>query len=67
MGPIEPQGPKGDHGDPGTVPSGTLVFLFADDPVPAGYTFVGSYDQKFNEAIGASASRFVTIRVYRKN
>ena len=51
----------------GQTPEGKSVFVFDGDPVPAGYTYVGSFDEKFNDQVGNNPSRFVTIRVYRKN
>lgn len=44
-GPMGPQGPKGDKGDDAHVPSGTLLMLLAEEPAPAGYTLLGSFDQ----------------------
>jgi hypothetical protein len=63
-GPGGPQGPQGPKGDPGDLPSGALVFMLATEPAPAGYTLVGSFDQKLNNEGG---QRTITIRVYRKN
>lgn len=67
QGPMGPQGPKGDKGDPGEVPSGALVFVLAQDPAPAGYTFVGSFDMKLNPEPGGAGPRTVAIRIFRKN
>jgi hypothetical protein len=68
MGAQGPKGDKGDKGDPGQVPPGTLVFVLASDPVPAGYTPIGSFDQVLNgEPNAGSGSRVVTIRVLRKH
>ena len=67
-GPAGPQGPKGDKGDPGSVPSGALVFVLAEDPAPAGYTLIGSFDQVLNGApTPGGGSRGITIRIFRKN
>jgi opacity protein-like surface antigen len=66
MGPMGPQGPKGDKGDPGEPVQGSLLFLTRDDPAPAGYTLLGSFDQVIRPA-GADGSRLVTIRMYRKD
>jgi hypothetical protein len=62
-GPAGAQGLKGDKGDPGELPPGALVFLLASDPVPVGFTFIGSFDQK----LSGTGSRIITIRVYRKD
>lgn len=66
MGPIGPQGPKGDKGDPGEAVPGSLLLLLADDPVPAGYSLLGTFDQVIRPADGIG-SRVITIRMYRKN
>ena len=67
MGPAGPVGPQGPKGDKGEVPSGTLVFMLAEDAVPSGYTFVGSFVQNLNNVVYEGGLRVVTIRVYRKN
>ena len=65
-GPVGPQGPKGDKGDQAQVLPGTLLFLMAEEPVPAGYTLIGSFDQVIKPA-EATGSRVVTVRLFRKN
>jgi hypothetical protein len=67
-GPVGPQGPKGDKGDPGEVPPSALVFVLAQDPAPAGYTFIGSFTQRINQMPSqGGGSAVVTVRVFRKN
>jgi hypothetical protein len=44
------------------LPSGSLILLLPSDPVPAGFTFVGSFRQNTD---GAGSG--ITIRIYRKN
>ena len=61
-----PQGPKGDKGDQAEVLPGTLLFLMAGEPVPTGYTLIGSFDQVVKPAEG-TGSRVVTVRLFRKN
>lgn len=64
MGPVGPAGQQGPKGDAGELPLGSLVFMLASDPAPAGYTLVGSFDQRLNNDGGP---RTVTVRMYRKN
>jgi hypothetical protein len=66
MGPMGPAGPKGDKGDPGEPLRGSLLMLLADEPPPAGYTLLGTFDQVMRPAEG-SGSRVVSIRMYRKD
>jgi hypothetical protein len=64
-GPPGPQGASGTQGTPGSVPPGTLLFVFEGEPAPAGATYVGSFKQSLNGDRGGSQN--VTIRIYRKN
>jgi hypothetical protein len=63
---VGPQGPKGDQGDRAEFPSGMLLMLLADEPAPAGYSLIGTFDQVIKPADGGG-SRLMTIRLYRKN
>jgi hypothetical protein len=75
-----PQGPKGDKGDPGvgvageSVPSGTVIFLIAGTPPPAGYTLIGAFSQEIRQPRvgrdrrdGGDRTQKVQFNVYRKN
>ena len=68
-GPQGPIGPQGPQGDAGSVPSGTLLFVFEGEPAPEGATYVGSYRQTLNgePAANRDRARVVTVRIYRKN
>jgi len=57
------QGPPGPPGPQGSVPPGTLVMFLDGDPVPPGYTLVGSYKVNLTDRGGPP----VTIKLYRKN
>lgn len=66
------QGDQGPKGDPGTLPKGSLIFLSANDPAPAGFTYIGSYQQVLNPEPRRGRDddhdgRRVVIRIYRKN
>lgn len=69
VGPVGPVGPKGETGaqgptgPEGSVPSGTLILILEGDPVPTGYTYVGSYKQNLTD----KGIKSVTVHVYRKN
>jgi hypothetical protein len=63
MGPQGEQGLQGPQGVPGAVPPGTIIILLDGDPVPAGYTYVGSYKANFTDRTGPQ----VTLKLYRKN
>ena len=54
------QGPKG---DPATLPQGALIYLLESDPVPAGFTYVGTFKINFTD----KGVRSEDVRVYRKN
>lgn len=41
-------GAAGPQGTPGNVPRGTLIFVFEGEPVPSGFTYVGSFRQSLN-------------------
>jgi hypothetical protein len=47
------------------VPSGTLIFVLDGDPVPAGYTPVGSFEQSV-APIGSKKSVKTVIHIYKK-
>jgi len=67
-GPAGPPGPTGAKGDPGAVPSGTVVLVLPGDPAPAGYTLVATFKQEMDMKPGQrGGQREVTVRVYRKN
>lgn len=73
IGPIGPVGPQGPKGDPATLPSGALVFLLDGDPIPTGFTLVGTFridfidrDSRFRPDDDKDG-RPGTVRVYRKN
>ena len=68
-GPAGPQvadGPQGLPGTPATLPPGTIIMLLDSDPVPAGFTYIGSFTQKFFKE-PEPLERSVVIRMYRKN
>ena len=74
-GPPGPQGPEGAQGPPGTpgapgapatLPAGTIVMLLETDPAPAGFTFIGSFTQKFLKEPDP-IEKFIVIRMYRKD
>jgi hypothetical protein len=56
----------GATGLPGTVPSGTIIIVLDGDPVPAGYSIVGSFSQAIDDPGGAKKSK-VTLNLYKKN
>jgi hypothetical protein len=61
MGPAGPAGPEG------TLPSGSLIFLFKGSPVPAGYDYVGSLDVELYRSPSTSGRpRDFVVNVYRK-
>ena len=67
------KGDKGDpgaKGDPGYMPRGTLILVFRGDPVPAGYTYVGSFREELDGTPRRDRrenERVVVIQIYRKN
>lgn len=68
-GPAGPQGadgPQGLPGTPATLPPGTIIMLLDSDPVPEGFTYVGSFTQRFFKE-PEPIERSVVIRMYRKN
>ncbi len=72
IGPIGPQGEQGPVGQPGSVPSGTLLFVLQGDPVPPGLTYIGSFRQVLNGTPssggkGNGQDRVIVIEIYKKN
>ena len=65
-GPQGATGPQGLPGAPATLPPGTIIMLLDSDPVPAGFTYVGSFTQKFFKE-PEPIEKSVVIRMYRKN
>jgi hypothetical protein len=63
QGPPGAAGPQGAKGDPASLPQGALVLLLPDDPVPSGFTFVGSFRRNF----AGDGLPAIVIRIYRKN
>jgi hypothetical protein len=68
-GPAGPQGadgPQGLPGAPATLPPGTIIMLLGSDPAPEGFTYIGSFTQKFVKE-PEPIEHSVVIRMYRKN
>lgn len=61
-----PRGLKGDKGDPGELPAGTVIFVWPNDPAPAGWTLVATFKQEMEVVGGKKGNQPVVIRVYRK-
>jgi hypothetical protein len=59
-------GPQGFKGDPAVLPAGTIIMLLEADEVPAGFTYMGSFTQRFAREVGLG-DRSVVIKMYRKN
>ncbi len=65
-GPQGADGPQGLPGAPATLPPGTIIMLLDLDPVPEGFTYIGSFTQRFFRE-PEPIERSVVIRMYRKN
>ena len=65
MGGIGPIGLPGPQGAQGSVPSGTIIIVQRGDPVPLGYTLMGTFSQQIDEPNGTKAK--VTLDLYKKN
>jgi hypothetical protein len=64
-GPIGPMGPRGPQGEPGPGwPEGSVLFLKAGAPPPAGFAFVGRFKETLPLAEGAA--QHIIIDVYVK-
>lgn len=62
------KGDKGDKGAPGTMPSGTVVFVMPGDPAPQGYTLIATFKQLMDlRPSRRGGNDIVEVRVYRKN
>src|SRR5829696_5082255 len=72
QGPIGPAGPagptgatgaQGPAGNPALLPAGAMIFILDGQPVPAGFSYVGSFKQNLTDKGAAN----VVIKIYRKD
>jgi hypothetical protein len=70
QGPVGPVGPMGAQGPAGPkgegLFSGSLLFVEANSPVPAGYTYIGTFDLT-PSADSRGRAAMIRVDMYRKN